>query len=111
MILRKGKAKYQRHFIYHRSHTNDLDSNPGLCRERMATNRLSHGTAYFEFRSISMIREKRSILSTNFHARPLRYANNIMHTRDYRWGKPQYTSIRKTGVRERLEMGTLLPQV
>jgi hypothetical protein len=33
------------HFVHHKSHTDRPGTEPGLRRERPATNRLSHGTA------------------------------------------------------------------
>jgi hypothetical protein len=47
----RGKPKYsdknlcQHHFVHHKSHMDYPGSNPGLCGERPANNRLSHGTA------------------------------------------------------------------
>jgi hypothetical protein len=41
----------QCHFVHHKSHWIDLDANPGRRGKRPATNRLSHGTAFFNSNS------------------------------------------------------------
>ena len=40
-----GKNLSQSHFVHHKSHMDDSGLNPGLFGGRLATNRLSHGTA------------------------------------------------------------------
>jgi hypothetical protein len=39
----------QCHFIHHKSHTDSTGINPGLRRERPATNHLSHNATYPRF--------------------------------------------------------------
>jgi hypothetical protein len=41
-----GENLPQRHFVHHKFHLPDLDSNPGRRGWKPATNRLSYGAAY-----------------------------------------------------------------